>query len=285
VRIALALVLTLISATLLNLGYLLEHSVASQLPPLRWRKPIASVRSLVSQRRWVAGFASEAGGWLLYVAALALAPLSLVQATAAGGIGLLAIMVARFTHVPLTRNEKIGAGVSVAGLALLGVSLLGAHGEGAGARTLWAGVWLLASAAAAAVLLGPGARVVGAGPAWGLAAGVLFAAGDVSTKIAVSHGIRNVAFLVCLIVFYGAGTAVLQSGFQRGGALTTAGLATLMTNALPIAAGMTIFHEPLPSGWVGAIRVLAFALVVTGAVLLAARTKAAPEPETLPAPA
>ena len=82
--------------------------------------------------------------------ALALAPLSLVQATAAGGIGILAMMVARFTHVPLTRRERIGAGVSVAGLALLGLSLLGAHGEGS-PPVLWVGVWLGASAVAAAV--------------------------------------------------------------------------------------------------------------------------------------
>ena len=64
--------------------------------------------------------------------------------------------------------------------------------------------------------------------------------------MAVSGGVENAAFLVCLIVFYGAGTAVLQAGFQRGGALTTAGLSTLLTNALPIAAGMVLFHEPLP---------------------------------------
>ena len=37
----------------------------------------------------------QAGGFALYVGALALAPLSLVQATAAGGIGILAVMVAR----------------------------------------------------------------------------------------------------------------------------------------------------------------------------------------------
>jgi hypothetical protein len=63
--------------------------------------------------------------------------------------------------------------------------------------------------------------------------------------------------------------------FQRGGALTTAGLSTLLTNALPIAAGMVLFHEPLPSGWIGAVRVAAFAAVVAGAVLLAARGKEA----------
>src|SRR5215471_17789485 len=86
-QIALALVITLVSACFLNLGYLLEHSVASKVPPLTWRRPIASLRSLLGNRRWLAGFGSEALGWILYVVALALAPLSLVQATAAGGIG------------------------------------------------------------------------------------------------------------------------------------------------------------------------------------------------------
>jgi drug/metabolite transporter (DMT)-like permease len=275
VQIALALAITVVSACFLNVGYLLEHSVASKVPRLSLRRPIASLASLLGNSRWLAGFGAEAGGWILYVVALALAPLSLVQATAAGGIGILALMVSRFTHVPLTRRERIGAVVSVVGLALLGLSLLGAHGEGSGAGYLWVGVWLGASAVAAAVCVTLLARVIGGGPAWGIAAGILFAAGDVSTKMAVTGGRQNIAFLVCLIVFYGAGTVVLQAGFQRGSALTTAGLATLLTNALPIAAGMIVFREPLPAGWVGAIRIAAFAAVVVGAVLLAATAKAA----------
>ncbi|MGA9761198.1 MAG: hypothetical protein WBQ14_02085 [Gaiellaceae bacterium] len=274
-RIALALVITVISASCLDLGYLLEHDVASRLPTLSPRRPIASLRSLLGSRRWLMGIGIESVGWLLYVGALALAPLSLVQATAAGGIGILAIMVSRLTHVPLTRGERIGAAVSVIGLALLGVSLLGEHGTGTSAGYLWIGIWLAASAAAAVACIGPLARAIGAGPAWGIAAGILFAAGDVSTKMAVAGGSENIAFLSSLVVFYVAGTAVLQAGFQRGGALTTAGLATLLTNALPIAAGMTVFEEPLPAGWIGSVRILAFAAVVGGAVLLAARTKTA----------
>jgi hypothetical protein len=123
------------------------------------------------------------------------------------------------------------------------------------------------------------ARAIGRGPAWGIASGILFAAGDVSTKMAVSGGIENFAFLACLIVFYASGTAVLQAAFQRGSALTTAGLSTLLTNALPILAGMVLFHEPLPSGWVGAVRIMAFAAVIAGAVLLGTRGK---EPEPAP---
>jgi len=274
VQIAFALLITLVSACLLNVGYLLEHSVASHAPPLSLRHPITSLRSLLGNRRWLLGFATEGAGWLLYVAALALAPLSLVQATAAGGIGILAIMVSRITRVPLSGGERIGALLSVIGLALLGVSLLGSHSEGSLSGYLWISVWLVASAIAAVILI-RFARLIGGGPGWGLAAGILFAAGDVSTKMAVSGGSANVAFLACLIVFYAVGTAVLQAGFQRGSALTIAGLATLLTNALPIAAGMLIFHEPFPSGWVGALRIIAFAAVICGAFLLSSRTRAA----------
>ena len=236
-QIALALVLTLVSACALNLGYLLQHSVASSVPTLSLRRPVASVRSLLVEKRWLLGLAIQAAGFVLYVVALELAPLSLVQAAAAGGIGILAIMVSRITHVRLTRLEQIGAAVSVAGLVLLGLSLLSDHGEGSGAtyalgRHLAGG--LRGRRGAVRVLL---ARAIGRGPAWGIASGILFAAGDVSTKMAVSGGIENFAFLACLIVFYSAGTAVLQAAFQHGSALTTAGLSTLLTNALPIVGG------------------------------------------------
>ena len=272
-QIALALVLTIVSACGLNLGYLLQHDVAARLPPLSLRRPVASLRSLLREPRWLLGFGVQAVGFVLYVIALALAPLSLVQATAAGGIGILAVMVSRITHVPLTRHEEIGAVVSVVGLALLGISLLSSHGEGSGATYTWVGIWLGASAGGAALCVLPLARAIGKGAAWGIASGILFAAGDVATKMAVSGGLGNAVFLVCLIAFYAAGSAVLQAAFQHGGALTTAGLSTLMTNALPIAAGMVLFHEPLPSGWIGAVRIAAFAAVVAGAVLLGAHGK------------
>lgn len=272
-QIALALVLTIVSACALNLGYVFQHAVASGLPPLSLRRPIASVRSLLVERRWLLGVVVQSAGFALYVVALALAPLSIVQATAAGGIGILAIMVSRITHVPLTGLEKVGATISVIGLALLGLSLFASHGGGSGATYASVGIWLAASAVAAAGCVGLLGRAIGRGPAWGIAAGILFAAGDVATKMAVSGNVRDVAFLVCLIVFYGAGTAVLQAAFQHGGALTTAGLSTLFTNALPIAAGMVLFHEPLPSGWIGVVRIAAFAAVIAGAVLLGARGK------------
>jgi hypothetical protein len=267
VEIAVALVVTLVSSCALNVGYLIEHSVASRLPPLSPRHPLRAARLLLGQRRWLLGFGIEAVGWVLYVVALALAPLSLVQATAAGGVGILAVMVARYRGVPLTQLERVGVALSVTGLALLGISLAGAHGEGSNGSYLAVGVWVGASIVGglAATRLLP--RLVGGGPAYGIATGVLFAAGDVSTKAAVGGGGRLV-FVVSLIGCYALGTMLLQAGFQRGNPLTTAGIATLFTNALPIVAGETIFAEPRSTGWLGAVRLLSFGLVVGGAVAL-----------------
>ena len=68
-------------------------------------------------------------------------------------------------------------------------------------------------------------------------------------------------FAVAVIAGYALGTAFLQLGYQKGGALTVAGLATLLTNALPIAAGSVVLGEPVPSGVYGGVRVAAFAAV------------------------
>ena len=72
-----------------------------------------------------------------------------------------------------------------------------------------------------------------------------------------------------LLACHGLAFVALQLAFQRGGALATAGIATLWTNALPILAGMIIFGEPLPGGARGVARVAAFVAVVVGAALLA----------------
>ena len=274
---AAALIVTLVSACALNVGYLIEHSVASQLPPLSVRHPIRAVRCLLAQPRWLAGFATEVGGWLLFVLALGLAPLSLVQATAAGGIGILAVMVSSYTAVPLSRVEQAGVLVSIVGLCMLGISLAGAHGQGGRGTFVAVGAWLGGSVALALLALRLAPRVIGGGPAFGLATGILFAAGDVTTKTTVTGG-EHVYFIPALVGCYGFGTVVLQSGFQHGNALVTAGIATLFTNALPIVAGMTIFHEPLPSGALGAVRICSFALVIVGAVSLARHQKGGTEP-------
>ena len=113
------------STTLTSLSYLREHDAAAGLPALSLRRPMHSAKLLPGSRAWVRGFAMESAGFGLYVVALALAPLALVQSVAAGGVGILAFASAHFAHRQLAHRELAGASLAVLGLALLAISLSG----------------------------------------------------------------------------------------------------------------------------------------------------------------
>jgi hypothetical protein len=265
---AAALLLALASTALINVAYLREHDAAAALPALSLRRPFHSLALLLKDRSWLVGFALESGGFALYVAALALAPLTLVQSVSAGGIGVLAFVSARFSRIRLGRHELVGVAVSMLGLLALAVSLAGGSSEGTGGATDEILLWLAATGGAAAIALAIGRSLGALGVAEGVAGGLLFSIGDISVKIATQGGARTV-FAVGVVAGYLLGTAFLQLGYQRGGALMVAGLATLLTNALPITAGTVVLGEPMPSGVFGGLRIVAFAAVTLGAILLA----------------
>ena len=181
--VAAGLVLALGSAGALNWGFFVQHGAASALPPLSVRRPIHSLGLLFSNLRWLVGFVVGLGGWALYVGALALAPLSLVQAVSAGGIGLLALLVERTRGTTLSRREWAGVGVALAGLVLLGLSLAGSADSGRHSSSSAVAIWIVVSLAVA----GSAAWRLPGGAGFGIAAGVLYAAGDVSTKAAVGR--------------------------------------------------------------------------------------------------
>jgi len=265
---AVAIVLAALSTTITSLAYLREHDAAAALPVLSMRRPLHSLRLLLSDRSWLVGFAMETSGFLLYAGALALAELSLVQSINAGGIGVLAYVSARMGHRRLGKRELTGVLLSVLGLLALAISLVGGSSAGGHGSTDAILVWLGASGAGALLILLLGRALIGAAVAAGIAGGIFFSIGDISTKLVTQGGVRT-GFLITLILGYLLGTVLLQVGYQAGGALTVAGLATLLTNALPIAAGTIVLDEPVPSGVFGGLRILAFAAVVVGGVLLA----------------
>lgn len=269
VRTAIALALAIASTTLANLAYLREHDAAAVLPCLSLRRPLHSLRLLLTDRSWLLGFAMETTGFALYAAALALASLALVQSIGAGGIGVLAYISARATGRRLGTRELRGVILSIVGLLALAVSLAKNSGEGGQGSSAAILSWICATAGLAVLALWLGRRTGRVAVAEGVAGGLFFSIGDLSTKLATQGGTRF-AFVITLVIGYTLGTSLLQLGYQRGGALTVAGLATLLSTALPIAAGTIVLHEPVPPGVLGALRVLAFVAVTAGAFLLAA---------------
>src|SRR6185312_6744448 len=187
------------SAVVTNTAYSLEHDAAARLPPLSPRRPFRSAQVLLRDRRWLIAFGAESAGWLMYVAALRLAPLALVQAVAASGVVVLAFRTARGHPSRLARREQVAVVLAIAGLVLLALSLVDTAESDQHPAVIGTIIWLAACAGGAA-----------------------------------------------LLIAYTVGTSVLQWAYQRGDALTAAGTATMVTNAVPIAAGFVLFGESLP---------------------------------------
>ena len=268
-RILVGLTLALLSTAALSYGFYLQHAASGQLPVLTLRHPARSLSSLFSSWRWLAGFVTGLSGWALYIVALRFAPLSLVQAVSAGGVGLLALLV-RLGGGSLSRQELLAVATSVGSLMVLGLSL--PAGTGHAAWVTWEAplMWTLISVLLAAVAAVPAAAVIRPGAGLAAAAGLLYSAGDVATKAAVGGTRPGLLFWALLPVCHGLAFVALQLSFQRGSALATAGVSTLLTNTLPILAGLIVFSEHMPAGAAGLLRGLGFAGAVLVATLLAA---------------
>jgi drug/metabolite transporter (DMT)-like permease len=260
------LALAFVSAVLTNSAYSLEHDAAAALPPLSPRRPFRSAQILLRNRRWLIAFGTETAGWLMYVAALRLAPIALVQAVTASGVAVLAFATARGHPSRLARHERFAVVLALAGLTLLALSLNGTDASDHTPPVVGIVIWLAACAGGAAFLIAI-RRNFARAASLGLAAGLLFADGDISAKL-VGYGGLWLLAIAPLIVAYAIGTSVLQAAYQRGDALTAAGTATMVTNAIPIAAGFVLFHEDLPHGVRAVLQIAAFASLVVSAVAL-----------------
>ena len=237
------LILALGTAAAFNWSWVAQHSITSKLPPLSLRRPWRSLGLLFGHRRWLIAFLVGIGGWALYILRARLAPLSLVQAVSAGGLGLLAVLAQRAAGKRLPRREWIGVGLAVAGLVLplrlarrrVDRRQSGVVGRG---RCLVRGLVDRRRDRAR-----PGGVVARARR--GLRhrrRARSYAAADVGTKEAVDGG----TFLLLIARRSGAATASRSRYPARLPARPGArdrGLSSFCTNALPIVGGIAIYHE------------------------------------------
>lgn len=273
----LGLAVALVGAIALNAGFVLQAHGAASAPALRLARPLASAIALLSARRWAIGLAAGLGGWLLYLVALGLAPLSLVQAVSAGAVCLTVPIAAMVARRAPRRPEVLGAVVAAAGLAALAASMQTTTGNRAAhAAGLPLGVLAVAILVVAAWAIARPSPSLG-----GLACGLGYGLGDVLSKLLLSRlpshpGLLQAAtapLLVPTILCHLTAFLLLQRTFQLHGTtstVTTVGTMTAAMNLLPIAAGVLLLGDPFPHRAAGAAaRLVAFAAVVVGARILA----------------
>src|ERR1700721_4502606 len=102
-NIVLGILRALVCALATNVGFLFKHRGACQAPAVDIRHPLRSAKSLFSSRLFAIGMLIASGAWIFHVAAMAVAPLSVVPAVLAGGVVLLAIMAERSFGLRISR--------------------------------------------------------------------------------------------------------------------------------------------------------------------------------------
>src|SRR3954471_24570355 len=124
----LGIFLALLCAVVTQLGFLYKHKGANEAARVDMRHPLRTVKELFSSRWFAIGMAVATSAWFFHVAALAFAPLSVVQAVLSTGVVMLAVMAERMFGFKVAARQWIGVGMTAAGLFLLVITLPGSSG-------------------------------------------------------------------------------------------------------------------------------------------------------------
>ena len=267
-----------------NLGFFLRFRGARLAPDVNMRRPLRSAAGLWLSPWFAGGMLVGFLAWAMQVAAITLAPLSLVQAVFAGSVALVAVMADRIFGLPVAGRQWWGLVLTAIGLVLLALTMPAA-GSAPAALATAPMVAFEAGLLAAGVLLIVGPHAAGArrehhGIALAAAAGIMFGACNVAVK-ALTGAFDGPASLaspwlaVALVASAGAFYASARS-LQLGGAVAVIGITGTTAAVTCIAGGILIFRDPLPASATGLLlQLLAFVLVLAAAVMVPAPRSAA----------
>jgi len=280
--------LALGSALGTNVAFLFKQRGALVAPAVRARHPLRSAVGLFRSRWFSLGWGVAAVAWGLHVGALALAPLSVVQAVLSGGLVFLAVFAERYFGFHLGRRQWAGLIVTAFGLAVIAVTG-GAHTSAVRHYSLAALIavecGVLAFGAALIRIsmrggLGPAAQ----GLLLGVAAGVLFGVSDIALKYlteALHEGWRGIvsewtlaALVASVLAFYASARAL-----QLAPGVAVIAFTSVAANLAAIMGGILVFRDPIGIGAPAIVgRVIAFGLVIAGAALMPAPLRASAAP-------
>jgi hypothetical protein len=279
--VELGILLALLSALAANVGFLCKHRGAMAAPEVALQRPLRSAAALFRSRWWTIGFAIAFFGWGLHVVALALAPLSLVQAVIAGGLVLLSWPAEHWFGCRLGTREWLGLGLAGAGLAFLAVT---ATGDAPGAGYSLGG---MIAFEAAAIALGltllltahRGHRHQSHGVFLGLAAGLMIGVSDVALKALVEVvptdllAIVSPWTLVAIVGGIGSFYALARS-LQVGEVIGVVAVTSVAANCAAVLGGVLVFGDAIGGDLLeGLARGAAFAMVIGAAALMPARSR------------
>jgi drug/metabolite transporter (DMT)-like permease len=283
--VQLGLLLALGCAFATNLAFLWKQKGATQSPDVDIRHPLRSATGLFSSKWWTIGFSVALGAWVLHVAALALAPISLVQAVISGGLVFLAVLADRWFGFELGKREWMGVALTAVGLAFLGLTVQTGT-EGSNSSYSISGMIAFEGAM---IFLGALLLLTHRvqphhhhrGLMLGAAAGILFGVSDISIKaltgtvpgefLAIISPWTLVAVAASIAAFYAS-----ARGLQVGEGVAVIALTSVSANLSAILGGIVVFGDPMGGDAFEIVaRGLAFAMVLVATALMPAPMRAA----------
>ncbi|TMK61786.1 MAG: hypothetical protein E6G53_15780 [Actinobacteria bacterium] len=283
--VQIGITLAILCALATNLGFLYKHRGATRAPDVDWLHPLRSAAGLFRSKWFAIGMGVAVVAWLFHVAAMALAPLSIVQAVISGGLVLLTVLAERFFGFTVGRRQWLGVGLTALGLSTLAVTLPSAGGPHssyslAGMIAFEAG--LLTAGTVLVLFPKFGARREHHGALLGASSGILFGVSDVAIK-AMTGGLGHAGIAAVLSPWLL--TAVMASviaffasarGLQKGDPVPVITVTSAAATMTSIAGGIVVFGDPMPHDVIGLVaQSLAFLLVVIAAALTPAPLRAA----------
>jgi drug/metabolite transporter (DMT)-like permease len=280
----LGILLALLCALATNVGFLLKHRGACAAPDVSIKHPVSSAVGLFRSKWFAIGMLVALIAWLFHVAALALAPLSVVQAVIAGGLVFLTVLAERWFGCSVGTRQWAGVGLTALGLVLLAVTLPTHGGDHAsysmaGMITFESALLVLGTFLVLSKKLGSHEHH---GVMLGTAAGILFGVSDVAIKALTTSvgdagifGLVSPWLLTCVlasvIAFYAS-----ARGLQKGEAVPVITLTSAAANVSAISGGILVFGDPMPGSAIGIVlQSFAFVLVIVAAALTPAPLRAA----------
>jgi drug/metabolite transporter (DMT)-like permease len=224
---------------------------------------------LARRPRWLGGTALAVAGGALQVAALSLAPLTVVQPTLALGLVLLLALAARYLGERVRARHVAAVGAVVAGVAAIAwAAPARTTGHGSGAALATALALLGAVALSPYVLRGRGGLlIVGAGAADAWAS---FGAKLVVDELSAGRWLRALAWGLGAGLALGLGLLSEMTALRRFAASVVGPVVVVMQIAVPVSLAPLVGGERwggTPLG--GAVIVAALVLVAGAAAVLA----------------
>lgn len=281
-KLELGLALALACAFVTNLGFLFKHRGACAAPPVTMRHPLRSAIGLFRSKWFSIGFGVAAIAFALHIAALALAPISLVQSVISGGLVFLAVLADRYFGYTLGKRQWVGVGMTAVGLALLALTVPHVKSDTA-AFSVGSMIAFEAGAVAIGVLLVMGQRLGAThehhGMLLGTAAGIMIGVSDIAIKALTGMtlvGVISSPWLALTVMMAVFSFFLVGRGLQIGEAVPVIAMISVAANVVQIIGGLLVFGDPLPASAVGIVaQAFGFVFICMAAVLIPAPVRAA----------